>query len=151
MDVVPDEIMEMHFSRMNIGGLRDQTTSRDVYKDVVVKETVYKPDSIIREYAKVHAKITTTRRSMLSEGILSVNIRDNSGRWLWNDNIRGDHNWDAEFTSFTGDERALSESDKQLINRQRQNAPDQYEVIRCIKENIFNDVVYRVRNYYSHF
>jgi len=151
MDMVPDEIMEMHFSRMNIGGLRDQTTSRDVYKDVVVKETVYKPDSIVREYAKVKAKITTTRRTMLSEGGLSVNIRDNNGHWLWNDNIHSDYNWNVEFSNYTGDERALSETDKQLLNRQQQNAPDQYEVVRCIKENIYNDFLNRVRNYYSHF
>ena len=151
MDVIPDEVMEMHFGRMNIGGLRDQTTSRDVYKDVVVKETVYRPDSVVREYAKVHARITTTRRSMLSEGVLSVNIHDNNGRWLWNDNIRSDYNWNVEFSNYTGDERALSESDKQLLNRQQQNAPDQHEVIRCIKENIYNDFLSRVRNYYSHF
>ncbi len=150
-DVIPDEIMEMHFSRMNIGGLRDQTTSRDVYKDVVVKETVYRPDSVVREYAKVKARITTTRRSMLSEGVLSVNIRDNNGHWLWNDNIRNDYNWNVEFNNYTGDERALSETDKQLLNRQQQNAPDQYEVIRCIKENIYNDFLSRIRNYYGRF
>ena len=151
MDINADEILEMHFSRMNIGGLQDQTTSRDVYKDVVVKETVYKPDSVVREYAKVHAKIITTKRSMLSEGILSVNIRDNNGHWLWNDNIRGDHNWNVEFITYTGDERALSDTDKQLLNHQYQNAPDQSEVIRCIKENIYNDFLSRVSNYYSHF
>jgi|SRR6185369_12520756 len=151
LDVIPDEIMEMHFSRMNIGGLRDQTSSRDVYKDVVVKETVYRPDSIVREYAKVKARITTTRRSMLSEGVLSVNIRDNNGHWLWNDNIRNDYNWNVEFSNYTGDERALSESDKQLLNRQQQNAPDQNEVVRCIKENIYNDFLSRIRNYYNHF
>jgi len=150
-NIIPDEIMELHFSRMNIGGLRDQSTSREVYKDVLVKETVYKPDSVVRQYAKVKARITTTRRSMLSEGVLSINIRDNNGRWLWNDNIRGEHNWFVEYSNYTGDERALSESDKQLLNRQQQSAPDQYEVIRCIKENIYNDFLSRVRNYYSHF
>jgi hypothetical protein len=150
-NIIPDEIMELHFSRMNIGGLRDQSTSREVYKDVLVKETVYKPDSVVREYAKVKARITTTKRSMLSEGVLSINIRDNNGRWLWNDNVRSDYNWNVEFSSYTGDERALSESDKQLLNHQQQNAPDQYEVIRCIKENIYNDFLSRVRNYYGRF
>jgi hypothetical protein len=150
-DIIPDEIMELHFSRMNIGGLHDQTTSREVSRQVVVKETVYRPDSVVRQYATVKARINTIRRSMLSEGILSVNIRDNNGRWLWNDNIRGRHDWYVEFSNYTGDERALSESDKQLLNRQQQNAPDQYEVIRCIKENIYNDFLSRIRNYYGRF
>ena len=87
----------------------------------------------------------------MSEGILSVNIRDNNGRWLWNDNIRGQNDWYTEVTTYTGDERALSESDKQLLNRQYQNTPDQYEIARCIKENIYNDFMSRIRNYYSHF
>jgi hypothetical protein len=150
-NIIPDEVMELRFSRMNLGGLRDQSTSREVSKDVLVKETVYRPDSVVREYAKVKARITTTRRSMLSEGVLSVNIRDNNGRWLWNDNIRSDYNWNVEFSNYTGDERALSESDKQLLNRQQQSAPDQYEVVRCIKENIYNDLLGRVRNHYGRF
>jgi hypothetical protein len=82
-----DQVIDMRFSNFNIGRTRDDRNTRDVTKRIVVKETVYRPDSIVYEYANVTAKITTTRRWMQSDGTLQVNIRDNDGRWLWSDNF----------------------------------------------------------------
>ena len=150
-NIIPDEIVEMHFTQLNIGRIRENSSSREVSKEVVIKETVYKPDSVIKEYGRVKARITTTQRTMHSEGSLNVSIRDDKGRWLWNDNINGSHGWSTEFSTYTGDERALSDEDKKLLNRSRENTPGEDEIIRCIKESIYNDFVYRVRNYYSHY
>ena len=117
---------------------------------MVVKETVYKPDSVVKEYKKVYAKIRTTKRTMYSSGNLQVNIRDHNGRWVWSDNLQGNHNWYSEFSTFTGDERALSESDKQLVNRSQEYPPHEDEIIRCIISEINNNMLHRVRTYYSH-
>ena len=145
-----DQFVDFRFSTFDIGRTRDERKTREVSKDVVVKETVYRPDSIVREYKKVFAKITTTNRSVISEGNLQVNVRDINGRWLWSDNIRGDHNWCTEFSTFTGDERALSESDKQLINRRQEYPPHDDEIIRNIMNEINSQMTSRVRNYFSH-
>jgi tetratricopeptide (TPR) repeat protein len=150
-NIIPDEIVEMHFTQLNLGRIRENYSSREVSKEVVIKETVYKPDSVVKEYGRVKAKITTIQRTMYSEGSLNVSIRDNTGRWLWNDNINGSHGWSTEFSTYTGDERALSDEDKKLVSRSKENPPREDEIIRCIKENIYNDFVYRVRNYYSHY
>jgi hypothetical protein len=146
-----DHLIDMRFSHFNIGRTRDDRSSRDVTKRIVVKETVYRPDSIVYEYANVTAKITTTRRWMQSEGALQVNIRDNDGRWLWSDNFRGDHNWSTEFSTYTGDARALSESDKQLVNRSAANAPYEDEIIRHIVNEIDNNIADRIRDFYRRF
>jgi hypothetical protein len=141
----PDQFIDMRFSNFNIG------RTRDVTKRIVVKETVYRPDSIVYEYKDVKARITTTKRTMLSEGFLQVNVKDEDGRWLWSDELRGEHNWCSEFATYTGDERALSETDKQLINRQRENPPFENDIIRTIVNNIDNGIAGRLRNYYSRF
>ena len=146
-----DQVIDMRFSHFNIGRTRDDRNSRDVTKRIVVKETVYRPDSIVYEYTNVTAKITTTRRWMQSEGALQVNIRDNDGHWLWSDNFRGDHNWATEFASYTGDARALSESDKQLVNRSAGNAPYEDEIIRHIINEIDNNIADRIRDFYRRF
>ena len=146
-----DQVIDMRFSNFNIGRTKDDRNTRDVTKKIVVKETVYRPDSIVYEYANVTAKITTTRRWMQSEGTLQVNIRDNDGRWLWTDNFRGDHNWSTEFSTYTGDARALSESDKQLVNRSAGNAPYEDEIIRCIVDEIDNNIADRIRDFYRRF
>lgn len=144
-----DQYVDFRFATLDIGRTREENSTREVSKDVVVKETVYRPDSIVKEYKKVFAKIRTTKRTMRSEGNLQVSVRDFDGRWLWSDNLQGDHGWYTEFSTFTGDERALSESDKQLINRSREYPPHDDEIMRCIMNEINNNMAYRLRNYFS--
>lgn len=145
-----DQFVDLRFNSFDLGRTRDERSTREVSKDVVVKETVYRPDSIVKEYKKVFAKITTTKRTMLSEGNLQINIRDASGHWLWSDNVRGDHSWHTEFSNFSGDERALSENDKQLVNRRQDYPPHEDEITRCIMNEINSNISGRVRNYFSH-
>src|SRR5215203_1009075 len=65
-----DQLVDFRFSTFDIGRTRDERSTREVSKDIVVKETVHRPDSVVKEYKKVFAKITTTKRTMLSEGNL---------------------------------------------------------------------------------
>jgi hypothetical protein len=150
-NIEPDQVIEMRFNNLDIGRIRNERNSRQVSKEVVVRETVYRPDSIVKEYARVQATITTTRRTMQSEGTLSINIRDSRGGWLWNDYFRGDHQWATEFASYTGDERALSAEDKQLISRREQNPPDEDDIIREITNEIDNNLFYRIRDFYNRY
>jgi hypothetical protein len=150
-DIRADQLVDMRFTNFNRGRAYDNNTVREVSKRIVVKETVYRPDSIVYEYKDVKARITTTRRTMLSEGFLQVSVRDNDGRWLWSDNLRGEHNWCTEFSTYTGDERALSESDKQLVNRRADNPPYEGDIFRTIITNIDNDIAGRLRGFYSRY
>jgi len=151
LNIVPDEIVEMHFTQINIGRINDNYSTREVSKDVVVKETVYKPDSVIKQYAKVKAIVTTTQRTMSSQGILSINARDNRGRSLWSDNVVGNSSWSTSFTSFTGDERALSDEDRTSLNQTLDSPPREEDVVKCIQEGIYSDLISKVRSYYSRY
>lgn len=145
-----DQYVDFRFTTLDIGRTREENSTREVSKKIVVKETVYRPDSVVKEYKDVFAKIRTTKRTMNSVGNLQINVRDFNGRWLWSDNLQGNHGWFTEFSTFTGDERALSESDKQLINRNREYPPHDDEIMRCIMNEINNNMIHRVRNYFSH-
>lgn len=146
-----DQQVDMRLATMDIGRYHDYRTTRKVSKEIVVKETVYKPDSIIKEYAKVYAEITTTRRTMSSTALLQVSVRDANGGWLWNDNFNSNHNWSTEFASYTGDARALSETDKQLINKREEYGPGEQEIIRCMLDEISNNALYRIKNYFNRY
>jgi tetratricopeptide (TPR) repeat protein len=146
-----DQEVDMHLATVNIGRYYDNRSTRRVSKEIVVKEIVYKPDSVVKQYAKVYADITTTRRTMNSNAILQVTVRDQDGQWLWSDDFNGDHSWNTEFSTFTGDERALSDADKQLINRRREFAPTESEIMRCILDDINNNAQYRIKNYFNRF
>ena len=143
-NIQPDQFIDFRVSTMDIGRTRDDNSTREVSKEIV-----YRPDSVVKEYKKIYAKIRTTRRTMFSEGNLQVNVRDASGRWLWSDNVQGIHNWCTEFSTYTGDERALSESDKQSVNRRQDYPPHNDEIMRCIMNEINSHLLSRVRNYFS--
>lgn len=147
-EVRVDQIVDMRLSTVNIGRYRDNRSTRKVSKEVVIKEIVYRPDSIVREYGKVYADITTVRRSMNSDAILQVNVRDADGQWLWSDTFGGNHSWSTEFASYSGDARALSESDKQLIDRKQEQPPRDEEVMRCLMEQISGNAMNSLRNYF---
>jgi len=151
LNIVPDEIVEMHFTQINIGRINDNYSTREISKEVVVKETVYKPDSIIKQYAKVKAIVTTTQRTMSSQGTLSINVRDNKGRALWSDNIVGNSSWSTSFSSYTGDERALSDEDKVSLNQTLDTPPREQDVVKCLQEGIYNDLIHKVRSRYSRY
>jgi tetratricopeptide (TPR) repeat protein len=144
-----DQEVEMRLATVNIGRFYDNHSTRRVSKEIVVKETVYKPDSIVKEYARVFADITTTRRNMQSDAMLNITVRDENGRWLWNDNIGSNYGWTTEFATFRGDARALSESDKQLVNRRHDFPPGENEIMRCLLDEINNNALYRIRNYFN--
>jgi hypothetical protein len=152
-DVVPDELLDMRLGRMEIGRPYDQTQTRTVSKDVVIKEIVYKPDSVVKQYGKVQAQITTTRRTLVSTGDLHVTSRNNKGLVLWTDIFRGEHTWEVEFATFRGDERALSESDKALLNNNQNNriTPREEEITEAIMRQIQTEMNYRIRNHYNRY
>jgi hypothetical protein len=150
-NIQPDHLLDMGFTNFNLGRVYDERSSRQVSKRVVVKEIVVKPDSIVKEYATVYATITTTRRTLISEGNYRITIRTADGRWLWSDNIRGDHRWQTSFATYTGDARALSDSDQSELNNRECYAPGEDEIIRKILADIGNDVQYRIRNFYSRY
>lgn len=147
----PDEVLEMRLGRISIGQPYDQRQSRQVSKEVVTKEIVYKKDSVVKEYSKVYATITTTKRLLVSVGDLYVTSRDSRGRILWSDNFQGEHRWQTEFATYTGDERALSESDKALLNRRDNNPPREEDIVEEILRQMEKDLTHRLRNYYQRY
>lgn len=144
-----DNTVEMKFSDVNIGRYRDQRSTREVSKQVVGKERVYSKDSVVKEYITVKATITTTTRSIQADGLLQATIRDYNDRWLWSDTYRGDYSWQASFSTFTGDERALSDEDKKLIAQKEQWPPSNDEIIRIIMNEIKNKTECGINDYFK--
>lgn len=143
-----DQELSMQFVSMDLGRVFDDRSSRKVTREVVIKETVYRPDSVVREYAKVHANIITTTRTLRSNAMLQVTVRDENGRRIWTDNYSSSHSWSTQFSHFTGDERALSQEDKNQLNRRRDFPPSENDMMKCMLDEIGNNAVYGLRSYF---
>ena len=151
IDIRTDQVVELRFNNIDIDRYRDQRNTREVSKQVVVKETVINKDSVIREYATVKAKIITTRRTLRSDGLLQVTVRDYNNQWIWSDTYRGDYNWSAEFSSYTGDSRALSEEDKKILDYREQAPPSNEEIVRIIMNEVQNKAACGIRDYFNRY
>ncbi len=148
----PDQILEMNLGRVRIGQPYDERSQREVSKEVVTKEIVYKADSVVKQYTTIKATITTTRRTLVSQGDLYLTIRDPKGRILWTDRFTGEHRWQTEFASYTGDDRALSDSDRSLLNRNKNyNAPGEDEIMSELYRQIQSDLSNRLRGYFARY
>lgn len=147
-NIRPDNFVETRFSGVNIGRLRDQRTTREVSKQVVGKEIVYSKDSVKKEYITVKAKITTTTRSLQANALLQALITDPSNRMIWSDTYQGDYYWSTTFSTYTGDERALSDDDKKLMNQKEQLPPSNNEIIRTIMNEVRSKTECGVSDYF---
>jgi len=149
MNLRADNSVEMRFSDINIGRYRDQRSTREVSKQIVGKERVIKADSVIKEYITVKAKITTITRVLQADGLLQATIRDMDNRYLWSDTYRSDYRWTYSFAIYTGDERALSDEDRRLLNQREQFPPSNDEIIRVIMDDILNKAQCGISDYYN--
>jgi hypothetical protein len=144
-----DNTVDMRFTDVNIGRYNDSRVTREVSKQIVAKEIVLKKDSVVKEYITVKAKITVTTRTIQANGLLQAVIRDQGARRLWSDTYRGDYNWSYSFATYTGDERALSEDDKKLINQREQWPPSNDEIIRIIMDEIRRKTECGIGDYFN--
>ena len=149
-DVRADNFLDMRFSDVNIGRYRDQRDMREVSRQVVGKEIVVSKDSVRKEYITVKAKITVTTRVIHANAMLQAMLRDDSNRRFWSDTYRGDYDWTYSFATYTGDERALSDEDKMLINQREEWPPSNDEIIRIIMDDIQRKTECGISEYYNH-
>lgn len=146
-----DNVAELRFSDVNIGRYRDERNIREVSKQIVSKEIVIKPDSVVKEYTTVKARITIVTRTLQADGLLQATIRNHDNRWLWSDTYRSDYRWVATFATYTGDERALSDEDKRILNQREQWPPSNDEIIRVLMSDIQYKAQCGISDYYNRY
>jgi hypothetical protein len=144
-----DNTVDTRLSDINIGRYRDSRNIREVSKEIVAKETVVKKDSVVKEYITVKAKITVTTRTIEANGLLQATIRDQNDRRIWGDTYRSDYTWTYSFATYTGDERALSDDDKKLVNQKEQWPPSNDEIIRIVMDDIRKKTECGIGDYFN--
>lgn len=149
--IKPMEIVEVQLSHLDIGRAFDESSSREVSKEVVTKETVYKPDSIVKQTSTVKAKIITTKRTVVSMGDVVLTARDSLGKVVWTEVVKGEHKWETRFATYNGDERALSDTDMNLVNSKEQKAPSESTVINEVLRQLGTNLSSRLQNHYSRY
>jgi cation transport regulator ChaB len=149
----PDQVLEVTLNDIRQGNAQTDRTEREVYKDnVLLREIRIRPDSVVKEYGRVSGRITTTRETINTTADAYITVRDAAaGQILMDRRVEGNYCFVNEYSQFRGDERALTDSDRNLVNRQRSNRPSEWELLNRLSSDLHDQVTRELRYFYSRY
>ena len=97
-------------------------------------------------YTTVNASLDVTRMSFTARADMEVLIRDVAmPRVISNRNFTQDYRWEEERASYTGDRRALSSADWDLINNNNFYTPRREEILEELYRQLYPQVLNNIK------
>ncbi len=124
------------------------STTEKLEKDIQVAEKVVngKKEPV---YEKVRAEVRVYTRSyrVTAEGVVQVTDVKSNGLAM-NETIQGDANWTWQWATYSGDQRALNDNQRNLAKR-KEAWPDRDELAKNARQDLVNNITNTVRRFYS--
>lgn len=145
-NIQPDWIIDLRLRNMDLPQPMNYNYRRTRSADVQVgTDTAGKP-----VYKKVYANLNITRMSFTARAEMEVMIRDlASSRNISNRSFREDYRWEEERATYSGDNRALTSQDWQMVNNRNIYAPRREDILnelyRRIYPQVLNNIKYAVQ------
>ena len=136
-NVKPDWVVNLTLRNLDIPRPQTYTSQRNVNKQIengrdTAGRIVYKT---------VYATIYTNQQSFIARGQMDVNITETTTRkYITSASYNDEYRWQQETATYTGDNRALSGNDWNLINTQNFNQPTKEEVLNELYRKIYPQV-----------
>lgn len=136
-NVQPDWVVDLTLRNMDIPRPSVYNYSRNVSKQIENgRDTSGKTN-----YQTVYATVNITRQSFTARGEMEVRITDiNTRKNITYNTYQDDYTWQTEYASYTGDSRALSASDWELVNNRNYNEPRKEDILNELYRNIYPQV-----------
>jgi hypothetical protein len=143
-NIKPDWVIDLRLRNMDIPYPMNNNYSRNVSAQIQSgRDTSGKAI-----YQTVYATMNISRSSFNARGDMEVNIKDvQTGKNISYRNYSESYRWEEEEATYTGDSRALSSSDWNIINNNRRNNTPRREDIlnelyRKIYPQVKNNILY---------
>jgi hypothetical protein len=149
----PDHVVRLQFDDFVVGETFMNTNTEVVTSKDSVKVGETKVDGKkIDVYDKVTAKLITNRKTVTSKGLLDMQIYSPSlNKVIFQDKMVGEFVWFSEWSSFNGDERALTKAQRELCNRREVPPPPPQELFVQFCKPLFNQATQKIKDYYRNF
>lgn len=148
---VPDQVLKLQFEDFSVGQSKafqkEETITRDSVKvgEVELEDGTKKP-----VLGTVSAKLITRRLEVLSGGILSMTVNDGFNKTrIYRDEMPGEFLWFAEWGTFKGDERALSEEQTKVCNSIEMSPPLPQDLFVEFTKPIYSQLTDKLNRYYQ--
>ncbi len=147
----PHQFIILNFEDFSVGNIRETNNTIELSRDSVIVGTVEVQGKKYNTYNTVKAKLTTMRQEISSGGVLSLRIVEaQNSRELQLRNFSGKYVWATEWSTFQGDDRALTmEQKKKCDQKQPQIPPSQQDLFVEFTKPIYDQSIPFLRNFYS--
>lgn len=141
-----DRVVELNFTELFVGQVYTDRHTINRSTEVQTGSTKTNPPQPI--YSTVYAKVFVTKRYMQSRATLESRIYDQAtGRNLLFDRFPGYDDWKVETATYTGDKRALTSSDRALINNSSNViTPTRQQVADRLVKSCYNLLLSRIKS-----
>lgn len=142
LNVTPDWTVNFMIKNILVPNPQVSYSSRTVNKQLQIgTDTAGRP-----VYNNISATINITLTSFISRANMEVNITELSTRKNMSyRNYNEEYKWQQETATFSGDRRALSQADWDLINNSGYNTPRKEEILVELYKKIYPQVLTQIR------
>lgn len=148
----PDQIVRIQFDDFSVGNTTLKEREEEVSKDSVKVGEVKMEGKTVPVYNTVKAKLITTRKEVLSTGLLSMVVVDaKTNGVLSHKKFSGEYLWVNSWARFNGDERALTTPQLQLCKQKEIQPPGAQDLFLEFSKPIYNQLIPALRSFYQNF
>jgi len=148
IELVPDHIIQVEFVDFVVGN----THTREVSKEIIGKDTVEIKRGKTITHGLPKATLNTYSKEVISNGVLQVKVIEySSGKILLHNTIPGEYKWFTEWATATGDERALTNYQKQLLKQRPSAPPSNQDLFIEFTKPIFTEFQRIMKNFYKNY
>ncbi|TDB61408.1 hypothetical protein [Arundinibacter roseus] len=151
--VRPDHVVVLQFDDFAVGQtLVESKTEVVTSKDSVKVGETTVAGKKVPVFNKVTAKLTRNRKTVLSNGLLDMQIKDFGTKRVVNqEKFTGQYTWVCEWGNFNGDERALTADQKRMTSSRELMPPPPQQLFIEFSKPIYNRLTTKLRGFYENY
>lgn len=148
-----DQHLKIQFDDFVVGETHLVNNTETFRKDSVIVGSITLEDGTKRNvYNSVEAKLTVSRKEIISKGLLSMQVFDaQSNALLLHEKFSSEFVWFSEWGHFNGDERALTPEQLEICENSELPPPPPQDLFIGFTGPIYNQLVPTINSYYSQF
>jgi hypothetical protein len=146
-----DQVLQLNFDDFIVGQTYVKEKIEDIKREnVKIGETRDSARKAI--YGTVTGKLTTFEKTITSTGLLDFQIIDLvTNKVINHEKMPGTYVWVDTWGTYRGDERALTDNDKALLNRKESRPPAPQDLFLAFTNPIYNQLTQKVNSFYNRY
>jgi hypothetical protein len=145
-----DQILRIQFDDFSVGNTKLSQKEETVTRDSVIVGEVVVDGKKIPAYNTVKAKLTTYRKEVVSQGLLSMVVVDaQTNGVLSHQKFNGGYTWVSNWASYNGDDRALSQQQLAMCKQKETQPPVPQELFLEFTRPLYDQLIPGIRRFYS--